>query len=154
MKEEVFAVCRAWTLGKGDYVLFLTDKRVVAVQIGTLAGTLAHGLLGGLVGLGIRDLSQAKKFHQLKAEIEAKEVDFDELVRAGPKNMSIPYADTEAATIYKKIGNAPLVIKTKGTKVSFSLCGGDDYKAAKEVLERILKEKFKAKGFWSSLTKM
>ena len=154
MEEEVLAVCRAWILGKGDYALFLTHERLVAGQVGTLVGTLAYGFLGGPLGLVLSDLKQAKNFRQLRDAITAKALDLNGLANASPKNVSVSYTDIETAIIYKKLGNAPLVIKTKSDKISFSLYSGEDYKLAKEVLQRTLGQRFKAKGFWSSLTKM
>ena len=85
--------------------------------------------------------------------MEGKDVDLEPLLKAEPSSVSIPYVDVRGATLYKKAGNAPLVISTEGRKSEFVLAS-QDYGVAKEVLTRLLGDRFKAKGFWSSLTKM
>lgn len=147
-KELVGAFPRAGRWGlKGDrYALIFTNERLIAAVTATAGQSLKWLVLGGLVGESLQRKREKRAGEVIAAE--AEQLNFEEIAKSDPKNIVIPYRDITSVKLYKKMGMTPLVVETPSAEIKFAL-EQKEYKLAKEVLEKTLKDKLKLKGSWS-----
>lgn len=141
----VFPRSGRWGM-KGDrYALIFTNKRLIVAVTATAGQSLKWLVLGGLVGESLQRKREKQAGEAIAAE--AERLNFEEIAKSDSKNIVIPYRDIKSVKLYKKMGMTPLVVETSSAEIKFAL-EQKEYKPAKEVLEKTLKDKLKLKGYF------